>query len=188
VLLSVHSDGALDVVEQLTIHFTGQWNGLNRDLSLHHNTAQGRPTKLQVDDGAITDATGRPLVYEIQSTDGGWTRRYHIYIPGAVNSDRVITIRYRVRNAIRFFYSSGPVGAIDELYWNVTGNAWTMVIDSVHGRVVLPSDVKPTRVAIYTGQTGSTRADARIKIAGNEVVFTSTRALYPNEGLTIGVG
>jgi uncharacterized membrane protein len=127
-------------------------------------------------------------VYDVQSTDGGWTRRYHIYIPGAVNTDRVITIRYRVRNAIRFFYSSSPVGAIDELYWNVTGNAWTMIIDSVHGRVVLPSDVKPTRVAIYTGQAGSTRADARIKIAGSEVVFTSGHALYPSEGLTIGVG
>src|SRR5690349_18632263 len=38
-LLTVHSDGTVDVVEQLTIRFTGEWHGLNRDLSLRHNTA-----------------------------------------------------------------------------------------------------------------------------------------------------
>src|SRR5438045_5436557 len=84
-LRTVHSDGTLDVVEQLTIRFTGSWNGLNRDLSLHHNTAQGRATKLDVQDGAITDATGQPLVVEYKALDGGWTRRYHIYIPAANN-------------------------------------------------------------------------------------------------------
>jgi hypothetical protein len=30
-LLTVHTDGTVDVVEQLTIHFTGEWHGLNRD-------------------------------------------------------------------------------------------------------------------------------------------------------------
>lgn len=120
--------------------------------------------------------------------DGGWVRRYHIYVPGAVDTVRTIVIRYRVRNAIRFFFSSSSVGAIDELYWNVTGNEWTMSIDSVHGRVVLPAAVKPTRVAIYTGPEGTTRSDARIEIDENEVAFTSTLPLYPNEGLTVGVG
>jgi hypothetical protein len=47
-LLTVYPDGALDVTEQLTIRFNGQWNGIVRDLSLHHNTAQGRATKLDV--------------------------------------------------------------------------------------------------------------------------------------------
>jgi hypothetical protein len=30
----------MDVVENLTIGFVGQWNGIVRDLSLQHNTAQ----------------------------------------------------------------------------------------------------------------------------------------------------
>ena len=51
-LLSVHADGSLDVTEQITIGFTGQWNGINRDLSRQHNTAQGRATKLDVTVGA----------------------------------------------------------------------------------------------------------------------------------------
>jgi hypothetical protein len=187
-LLTVHSDGTLDVVEQLTIRFDGQWNGLNRDLSLHHNTAQGRATKLDVDVGAVTDASGQPLVVEHQSMDGGWTHRFHIYIPGARDADRTIIIRYRVQNAIRFFFASSPVGALDELYWNVTGNEWTMPIDSVHARVVLPDGVTPTRTAVYTGSTGSIESDATIEKDGNEVGFTLRHGLGPYQGVTIGVG
>ena len=86
----------------MTIRFDGQWNGLNRDLSLRHFTAQGRRTKLEVEDGPITDANGQPLVVEFSHIDGGWTRRYHIYVRGAADADRTIIIHYRVRNAIRF--------------------------------------------------------------------------------------
>ena len=187
-LLTVHSDGNLDVVETLTFHFDGHWNGVNRDLSLHHYTAQGRATKLDVEDGAITDASGQPLVVEYQRLNNGWTRRYHIYIPGAEDADRTIVIRYRVHNAIRFYFSSSDVGALDELYWNVTGNDWTMFIDSVHARVVLPSGITSTRDTVYTGYKESKAADAVIEKHANEVDFTSTQRLYPYAGMTVGVG
>jgi len=187
-LLTVHTDGTLDVVEQLTIHFTGEWHGLNRDLSLRHNSGQGRQVKLDVEDGPITDAAGNPLEVEHQTQDAGWTRRYHIYIPGAVDADRTIVIRYRVKNAIRFFYKSSKVGELDELYWNVTGNAWTMFIDSVHARVVLPDDVRPTQISVYTGPEGSVASDATIERDGNEVGFDTRHELYPYNGMTVGVG
>ena len=187
-LLTVHPDGSLDVTEQLTIGFTGQWNGINRDISLQHNTAQGRATKLDITIGYVTDETGQRLRVEEQRQDNGRTRRLHIYIPGANNADRQIIIRYRVTNAIRFFFANSSVGALDELYWNVTGNSWTMPIDSAHARVLLPEGVTPTRTAVYTGALGSTSGDAKIDTVGNEVDFTLLRGLYPNEGMTIGVG
>ena len=187
-LLTVYPDGSLDVTEQLTIGFTGQWNGIVRDLSLRHNTAQGRATRLDVTIGYITDATGQRLHVDEESKDNGWTRALRIWIPGARDADRQIIIRYRVANAIRFFYAGSKEGALDELYWNVTGNDWTMAIDSVHARVVLPDGIAPTRVAVYTGARGSIATDAKIKRAGNIVDFTLTRGLYPHEGMTIGVG
>jgi len=109
-LVYVHSDGSLDVTEQLTVGFTGQWNGIVRDLSLHHNTAQGRATKLDVTVGYITDAAGERLRVEEESKDNGWTRGLRIWIPGASDADRQIIIRYRVANAIRFFYASSKEG------------------------------------------------------------------------------
>jgi hypothetical protein len=187
-LLAVHSDGSLDVTEQLTIGFTGQWNGINRDISLQHNTAQGRATRLAITIGYVTDETGQRLRVEEQSENNGRTRRLHIYIPGANNTDRQIIIRYRVANAIRFFFANSSVGALDELYWNVTGNNWSMPIDSAHARVVLPEGVTPTRTAVYTGSLGSTSGDAKIDTVGNEVDFTLMRGLYQYEGMTVGVG
>ncbi len=187
-LLTVHSDGSLDVTEQLTIAFTGQWIGIVRDLPLHHNTAQGRATRLDVTIGYITDGNGERLRVEEERKDNGWTRGLRIYIPGANDADRTIIIRYRVANAIRFFYASSEVGALDELYWNVTGDSWTMPIDSAHARVVLPDGVTPTRTAVYTGAMGSIARDAAIEKDGNEVNFTLRRGLYPHEGMTIGAG
>src|SRR5882672_414627 len=187
-LLTVHTDGSLDVTEQITVGFTGQWNGINRDLSLRHNTAQGRATRLDVTIGYVTDETGQRLRVEEQSQDNGSTRRLHIYIPGANNADRQVIIRYRVANAIRFFFANSSVGALDELYWNATGNNWSMFIDSAHARVVLPEGVAPTRTAVYTGALGSTSGDAKIEKVGNVVDFTLQRGLYPYEGMTIGVG
>ncbi|MGZ3464344.1 MAG: DUF2207 domain-containing protein [Gemmatimonadaceae bacterium] len=187
-LLTVHSDGSLDVTEQITIGFTGQWNGINRDLSLQHKTAQDRATKLDVTIGYVTDETGQRLRVEEQRADNGRTRRLRIYIPGANNADRQIIIRYRVANAIRFFFANSSVGALDELYWNVTGNSWTMPIDSAHARVVLPESVTPTRTAVYTGALGATSGDAKIEKVGNVVDFTLLRSLYPYAGMTIGVG
>jgi len=184
----VHADGSLNVTEQLTVGFTGQWNGIVRDLSLHHNTAQGRATKLDITVGYITDATGQRLQVEEERKDNGRTRGLRIWIPGASDADRQIIIRYRVANAIRFFYASSKEGALDELYWNVTGNSWTMPIDRVHARVVLPEEVTPTRTAVYTGARGSIATDAKIEKNANVVDFTLLRGLNPYEGVTIGVG
>lgn len=186
--LIVNTDGSLDVTEHLIIGFSGQWNGIVRDLSLRHNTAQGRATKLDVDVVSITDGAGQPLRVEEERKDNGWTRGLRIWVPGASNADREVVIRYRVGNAIRFFYADSDVGALDELYWNVTGNSWTMPIDKAHARVVLPSGVTPTQTAVYTGVGGSVATDASIQKSGNEVEFTLGRGLAPYEGMTVGVG
>ncbi|HJP86108.1 MAG TPA: DUF2207 domain-containing protein [Gemmatimonadaceae bacterium] len=187
-LLTVNTDGSVSVVEQITIHFTGQWNGINRDLLLRHNTAQGRAVKLDVEDGPITDASGNPLQVEFQTQNSGWTRRFHIYIPGASDADRTVIIHYRLKNAIRYFLKSSPVGELDELYWNVTGNEWTMYLDSVHARVVLPEDLRPTQTAVYTGYKGATEHDAVIERDQNEIGFTASHPLPPYAGMTIAVG
>lgn len=187
-LLTVHTDGALDVVETITFRFNGQWSGIVRDLSLQHYTGQGRKTKLDVDIIGATDAGGSPLNVEQEKKDNGWTRGLRIWVPGAVNADRTIIIRYRVNNAIRFFFKDSDAGELDELYWNVTGNGWDMPIERAHARVVLPPGVTPTRDTAYTGARGSKAFDAQIAKAGNGVSFTTTRELAPYDGMTVAVG
>jgi uncharacterized membrane protein YgcG len=136
----------------------------------------------------ITDTTGDSPHVDWTTKDKGWTESFKIWVPGADNADRTVIIRYRIDNAIRFFFAHGNESAFDELYWNVTGNSWTMPIDHVHTRVVLPDGVTPTRTAVYTGESGSTVGGAAIAKNGNQVDFNSRYALGPNEGMTIGVG
>ena len=184
--LEVGADGMLDVTEKITVEFKGQWNGLRRELLLRHNTAQGRRVKLDLDVGEITDAEGRPLVVEREGEGGNLILR--IYVPDNRDATRQVVIRYRVSNAIRFFYADSDVGELDELYWNVTGSSWEWPITRARARVVLPRNVTPTRVAVYTGSEGSRAAEADIDTLGNTVTFTTRRELNAYEGMTIGVG
>jgi hypothetical protein len=187
VLLEVGSDGVLDVAERLTIAFTGSWNGIVRDLSLRHRTAEGRAERLKLTVRQITDSAGNPLRYEEESGENH-TRSFRIWVPGANDAVRHVVIRYAVSNAIRFFYAGSEAGELDELYWNVTGNEWDMPIAVARARVVLPPGAQPTQTAVYTGRTGSRSADAETSVSGNTVTFTMRRELAPHEGMTIGVG
>ncbi|MCR4339354.1 MAG: DUF2207 domain-containing protein, partial [Gemmatimonadaceae bacterium] len=185
-VLEVGADGMLDVTEKIAVEFKGQWNGVRRELLLRHNTAQGRSVKLDVEVGEITDAAGQPLRVEREREGGSLILR--IYVPDNRDATRQVVIRYRVSNAIRFFYDDSSVGELDELYWNVTGNSSEWPTTRVRARVVLPGNVRPTRVAVYTGPEHSRAAEADIERSGNIVTFTARSELQAYEGMTIGVG
>ncbi len=190
--LLVQPNGVVEVTEVLQLAFTGRWRGILRDLSLRHNTAQGRRQKLDVELISAADGAGKALRWEEDGTDDSWMRRMRIFIPGAQNNERTVVIRYRVRNAIRFYFprDGAPGGAFDELYWNATGNAWDMPIERAHVRIVLPAGVRPLQWAAYTGPDGSTarEADVVVDSARGIVSFTTRARLEPYEGMTVAAG
>jgi hypothetical protein len=185
--LRVEPDGDVQVAETLRLRFQGSWNGIYRNLSLEHQTAQERRERLDVDLVSITDTTGAPLEYE-ESNQGRWTRRFQIWVPGAQDTTRTVVIRYVVHNVIRFFREGSDFGPLDELYWNVTGNEWEIPIEVASVRIMLPEGVSPTQSAGYTGVAGSTETAVRITTRGNTVSAQATRSLAPGEGLTVAVG
>jgi hypothetical protein len=185
--LQVEPGGDVQVAETLRLRFQGSWNGIYRNLSLEHQTAQERRERLDVDLVSITDGNGAPLEYE-ESNQGRWTRRFQIWVPGAQDTTRTVVIRYVLHNVVRFFREGSDVGPLDELYWNVTGNEWEIPIEAVSVRVILPEGVSPTQSAGYTGIAGSTETAVRITTRGNTVSAQATRSLAPGEGLTVAVG
>ena len=188
--LLVQPSGQVEVTEIIRFAFTGAWNGINRDISLQHHTAQGDRRKLDLEVIGVTDDRGEPLRVERESGGDGWIRRLKIWIPGAQDAERTVVIRYRVNNAIRFYFASDTAPGFDELYWNATGNDWTMPIDRASARIVLPEGVRATRTAVYTGYEGATGQDAEIGTAdgGRIVSFTTTREFSTGEGLTVAAG
>jgi uncharacterized membrane protein YgcG len=188
-LLRVEPEGVVDVTETIRFAFSGKWNGILRDLSLEHNTAEGRRQKLDVDVVSVTDEAGRALRMEPEEPSS-WTRRLRIFVPGAHDAVRTVVIRYRVNNAIRFYFPADSTPGFDELYWNVTGNDWTMPMDSISARLVLPGGAVPARVAVYTGYAGSTEREAEVRVdsARGTITFATTRAMAEGEGMTVAAG
>lgn len=212
--LLVRPSGEVEVTEAIRFHFTGQWRGILRDLSLKHETGQGDRRKLDLELIGASDGTGTPLRWEEEDGPDSWTRRMRIFVPGARDTERTVLIRYRVRNGIRYFFArdsvpaaasrwgwcrwawcpsqhAGPAQpAFDELYWNATGNAWDMPIESARARIVLPPGARPFRWAAYTGSEGSTATDADVAVdsARGIVTFTLRQPLGAYEGMTVAVG
>jgi hypothetical protein len=97
----------------------------------------------------------------------------NVILPRGVHS---ISLAYRTRGWIAFRES------FDELYWNVTGNDWTLPIDHASFKLMLPDGAEVSQSEAYTGRAGERGGDSRSAPGG---VIETTRALMPKEGLTV---
>lgn len=185
--VEVESSGDVFVTETIRPRFQGSWNGIFRDLSLAHQTAEGRQERLDVDLLEVTDDQGQELRVEVDNR-GRWLRRFQIWVPGADDATRTVVLRYVVHNAIRFFEEDSEFGYMDELYWNATGNDWEVPIERARVEIVLPDGVIPTQSSGYTGFSGSTAQDVDIATNGNVITFTARGGFRPGEGLTAASG
>jgi hypothetical protein len=182
----VNRDGTTDVTETLRVYFEGSWNGIFRDLSLQHRTGQGQRARLSVDVLSVTGVDGGSLQYW-EEHPGDGVLRIKVAVPGASDAERTVVIRYRVRNAVRFFFARDSGGTHDELYWNATGNGWGFAIEHARARITVPDGALPTQQRAYTGYRGSTANDATVTVSGQTVTAEVTRTLAPGEGLTLAV-
>jgi uncharacterized membrane protein YgcG len=183
--LEVHEDGTTTVTETLRVAFEGEWNGIYREISLRHETASGKRERLRLEVEQVTDLAGEPLRHEVRR--GRDEQELQIWVPDAVNAVRTVVIRYTVANALRFFEAGEGSAGHDELYWNVTGNAWQMPIRSARARIRLPERAAGIEAWAYTGAVGSTARDARVEVAGHEVRVQANPSFAPGEGLTVAV-
>jgi uncharacterized membrane protein len=176
----VTPDGAIDVTETIQAHFIGApWHGLYRTIPVEYVTPQGLNYSLFLDVKRIVDGSGRALKYE--SSRERHYRKLKIYVPDADNSTQKISIEYSVSDALRFFEDH------DELYWNVTGDAWDIPIQSAGARVILPEGTTNIRANVFTGAYRSRAQDADVEIAGNGIEVHTRDPLRLHEGLTVAV-
>jgi hypothetical protein len=176
----VMPDGSVDVTENITFQFVGgPWRGINREIPIEYSGPHGSNYTLFLDVKNITGETGAKLKYETSRE-----RHYlnlKIYIPDADNSTRTISINYTVSDAIKFFTD------YDEFYWNVTGDEWSIPIESAGVHIVLPEGAANLRAKAFTGAYRSTGRDADVQITGTGVDVQTRDPLPMHEGLTVSV-
>jgi hypothetical protein len=190
--ISVAADGTALVSEQITLNFVGEWHGIHRTIPVEYPGAEGSNYTLFLKIIGVTDENWNKLKYD--SSKSGAYRDLKIYIPGAVDTTRVVTIDYAVRNGVRFFGSnSGSNNNNDndsyaEFYWNVTGNDWPVPIDHASAFVTLPENaIGGIRAQAFTGAYGSKQSEAKVEVKGADVVFETTRPLPMRGGATIDI-
>jgi hypothetical protein len=178
--ISISREGNAVITERISLVFVGEWHGIHRTIPVEYPGPHGTNYTLLVNITGVTDGSGTKLKYESHTSRG--YRDLKIYIPGAVDTSRVVQIDYVVRNSIRYFDS------YDEFYWNVTGNDWPVPIDHATAFVHFPDNASGSlRAQAFTGAYESTSQEATAEVKGSDITFETTNPLSMRGGLTIDV-
>lgn len=181
--VTVHRDGSLFVVETVRVKSLGLRlaQGLVREFptSTANRFGQDVPMRIQVRN-VLLDGADEP--YRIEETPQGVrmvTGREGTPLP---EGEHTFVISYEVFRHITYRRD------YDELEWPVTGNGWPLIIDRAECVVELPVLAFIKDLGATTGSEGAQGQDYDVSYdaAGNPV-FTTTRRIYPGDGLVIRV-
>ncbi|GJL93111.1 DUF2207 domain-containing protein [Hyphococcus sp.] len=180
--IDVQRSGDITVKETIAVTSEGKQirRGIYRDLPRYYEK-DGAQLPYRYDVTRVM-RDGRKEPYDI-SRDGN-AFRIRIGDADIFLSDgaHVYEIEYAVKNQIRYF------DAYDELYWNVTGNYWSLPISAAKAIIYFPDGAHVTQTAGYTGRMGSAERNYDYRQEGGAHVFTTTRPLPFQAGLTVAVG
>jgi len=184
--IKVREDSVLEITEDITadcgnaIGKHGIFRIVPTTLKTEEKTYQ-TPIELI----SITNFEGEPLKYETIKTRGTITWKIgdpNITVKG-INEYR---IKYELGNAIRTGHPD-----YDEFYFNVLGSFWDLEIDKFSATIIFPETINKgnTEVEYYTGKLGEkSKSLANYEWEDENIIkITSTRTLYPGEGITLSV-
>jgi len=182
--VTVERDDRLIVTETIRVRAEGQQikRGIFRDIPLTYEDPAGRTLQAGFELLSVQQ-DGEPAPHFYNRSNRGvriYIGEEDVFLPPGVYT---YTIRYETTRHIRFFPDH------EEVYWNATGNEWAFPIDRATARIVLPDGVSATQWTAFTGRYGSTGRNYEVRSDDekNEIVFTTTAALEPFEGLTVAV-
>lgn len=182
--ITINPDATLDVVETIRVDAEGQQirRGIFRDFPLRAEDANGREVLVGFDVLEVT-RNGEPEPYAVERANRAARVRIgqaEVWLTPGVHTYQ---ITYRTDRQLRFFDD------YDELFWNVTGNAWAFPIDVARATVHLPGDARAEDVVFFSGAFGARDQNARASLSdgGRTASFETTEPLRAYEGLTVGV-
>lgn len=183
--IAINKDGTINIKETIKYDFDSlQKHGIYREIPFIKTNQDGKKYKLEFRNFSVTDENGNGYQFSTSTIN---EKNIRLKIGDA---DRLITgfhtyiISYKVAGALTYFSDH------DELYWNVTGNEWTVPIVSTTAQVVWPQGIRKEdiKTVCYTGISGSNVSDCNYVVDDRiQDNIKSNRVLSVNEGLTIVV-
>ena len=182
-IISVHRDASMTVSETIRVVCARQEikRGIIRRFPTTYKDRYGSMIRVGFEVLEVL-RDGRTEAYHIEDSSNGkkvYIGRKNVQLkPGTYT----YTITYKTNRQLGYFED------FDELYWNVTGNGWSLAIDHASAVVKLPPGAEVLKTAGYTGRYGSKGQDFSTDFdAEGNVTFATTARLRPKEGLTIAV-
>ncbi|RJX35988.1 MAG: DUF2207 domain-containing protein [Desulfarculus sp.] len=179
----IRPDASLLVTETIQVRSQGRQikRGIVREFPTTYTDRRGRGVQVGFSLQKV-ERDGRRESYHLQKASNGVRvyigRKDHLLSPGVYT----YRLTYRTERQLGFF------DRYDELYWNVTGNGWTLPIDRARAVVQLPAGGRVLQQAAYTGPSGAQGRDWRYgPDAQGRLQWVTTRPLAAGEGLTIAV-
>lgn len=176
----VAADSSMTVTETITYRTEVKKRGIVREFPTTYHDSHGNPVKVGFQVLEVR-RDGNPEPYHIQAVANGekvFVGQADQYLSPGVYT---YTIKYRTDRQLGFFEDH------DELYWNVTGNAWEFPIEAAEALIELPPGATVLKHAAYTGRQGERGQDFTARPGGHDIFFKTTRTLYPGQGLTVVV-
>ncbi len=180
--VAIRPDGGLRVNETITVQVEGNRikRGIFREFPTRYENHRGARVVVPFDVVSV-QRDGKPENYSLETLANGVRVRIGRADQMLELGTHEYQIVYRTARQLGFFDGH------DELYWNVTGNGWPFTIERATARVQLPQLVPADRLKAeaYTGPQGARGHNATASVEAGLFLFETTRALGPNEGLTI---
>ncbi|HEX2954424.1 MAG TPA: DUF2207 domain-containing protein, partial [Bacillota bacterium] len=183
--ITVNTDSSLKVTETMVVNALGQEirHGIYRDFPISYRDAYGNRYKVRFQVQGVT-RDGSPESYVTKKHANG--ERIYIgdsstYVTPGIHT---YSITYLTGRQLGYFKDH------DELYWNVTGNGWVFPIEKASAIVKLPAGIPGDQVKVggFTGVYGSQEQAYTPSVDSEQnIIFSTTRPLNANEGLTIVV-
>ena len=167
------------VTETIIADFDGlAKHGIYRDIPVSYQTGTGNNLNIRLSLLGVTDAKGQKIQTKVSRK--GKNISIRIGDPNlSVSGRNIYVISYKVSQVIT------TPGQNAELYWNVTGNDWTVPILEATANIYAPEGSLIKSVC-FTGQIGSQDSNCD---ATNDKNTANSQAknIYPGEGLTVAV-
>jgi uncharacterized membrane protein len=180
--VNLNKDGTIDVKETIVYDFADlQKHGIYRDIPFIKTNQDGKKYKLEFTDFSVQDENENDYRFTISSINEKFTRLKIGDADRLVTGVHIYIIKYKVSGAMAYFSDH------DELYWNATGNEWTVSIASSTAMITLPTDVTENKGICFTGIYGSKESLCSVNDASSSISVKSDRILGANEGLSFDI-
>ena len=189
-ILSYHSDihirddGWIEVTETIRVRAEGNQirRGIYRDSPTDYEDSFGNDHEVLYEPRSLT-RNGEPETFNSEKFRNGVRTYFGRADRFLEQGEHTYVYRYDAGRMIGFFDDK------DELWWNVTGNAWAFPIDKATASITFAFEVSGDALDVdaWQGPFGSREsATARIDRSGKPH-YEASRVLNPTEGMSLSV-